>query len=124
MPTDLPKAHSGADYPLDLWLDNGRADRPGLLRYDNTLPERPVRRLVEALTQPGDHVADPFVGSGTTAKVCHDLGRRFTGGDLNPAAIRFAMARMLNEQLWPAEQAPVLFDLTPRPARTAAERAR
>lgn len=109
VPPDLPKAASGADYPLDVWLDTDRADRPGLLRYDNALPERPVRRLVTALSNPGDHVVDPFVGSGTTPKVCSDLRRRFTGGDANPEAIRFTMARLLDEHLWPAENTPTLF---------------
>jgi len=33
------------------------------------------------LTAPGGHVADPFLGSGTTAAVCKKLGRRFTGCD-------------------------------------------
>jgi DNA modification methylase len=111
IPADLPKAASGADYPLDLWLDSGRGDRPGLLRYDNALPERPVRRLVSALSNEADLVVDPFLGSGTTAKVCHELGRRFTGGDVNAGAIRFALARMLDEHLWPAEDNPALFSI-------------
>jgi DNA modification methylase len=103
VPADLPKAASGADYPQDVWLDPGRGDRPGLLRYDNALPERPVRRLVTALTNEGDHVVDPFLGSGTTARVCYELGRRCTAGDINLHAIRFAMARLLDEHIWPAE---------------------
>jgi hypothetical protein len=45
-PVDLPKAKSNADYPLDWWPDNGRADRPGLLRYDNSLPGPLVRRAI------------------------------------------------------------------------------
>jgi DNA modification methylase len=73
------------------------------------MPERPVRRLVAALTNEGDHVVDPFLGSGTTAKVCLDLGRRFTGGDVNEHAVRFTMARLLDEHLRRAEQTPALF---------------
>jgi hypothetical protein len=39
------------------------------------------------------------LGSGTTAVVCLREGRRFYGGDLNPEALRFAMARILDEEL-------------------------
>ena len=100
-PADLPKARSGADYPLDWWEDNGTANRPGLLRYDNALPLPLVSRVVKAFSNPGQLVVDPMTGSGTTAIAAHIAGRRFIGGDLNPAAVRFAAARLLNEHLWP-----------------------
>jgi DNA modification methylase len=109
VPRDLPRANSGVDYPVDLWLAIGRSDRRGLLRYDNAVPERLVSRLVATFSNEADHVVDPFVGSGTTAKVCYDLRRRFTGGDINIEAIRFTMARLLDEHLWPAEANPTLF---------------
>lgn len=108
-PPDLPKSRTGSDYPLDVWWDCGRADRPGLLRYDNALPDRMVRRLVGSYSNRGDHVVDPFVGSGTVARMCYELGRRCTVGDENVEAIRFTMARMLDEELWPAEKTPVLL---------------
>jgi site-specific DNA-methyltransferase (adenine-specific) len=41
--------------------------------------------LVERLTQPGALVVDPFLGGGTTAVVCRDLGRRFIGCDIDAA---------------------------------------
>jgi len=108
-PPDLPKAASGSDYPLDWWAENGRADRPGLVRYDNALPLRLVSRLVHAFSDPGELVVDPMLGSGTTPIAAHLARRRFIGGDLNPAAIRFAAARMLDEHLWPAWRQPALF---------------
>lgn len=108
-PPDLPKAASGADYPLDWWEHNGRADRPGLLRNDNALPLPLVTRLVKAFSDPGELVVDPMLGSGTTAIAAHLAGRRFIGGDLNPNAVRFAAARLLDEHLWPAWRAPSLF---------------
>lgn len=37
---------------------------------------------VESLSDPEDLVADPFVGSGTTAVVCKRLGRRFVGAEI------------------------------------------
>jgi hypothetical protein len=109
-PPDQPRARSGHPYPLDWWAEgNGRADRPGLLRYDNSLPLPLVLRLTRAFTDPGEHVVDPFTGGGTTAIACWQSGRRFTGGDLNPAALRFTAARLLAEYAWPADQQPALF---------------
>jgi DNA modification methylase len=107
-PDDQPAARSGHPYPLDWWVDNGRADRPGRLRYDNSLPLRLVRRAVRAFTGPGDHVVDPCLGGGTTAIACWQTGRRFTGGDVNPGAISFTAARLLAEHAWPASQQPAL----------------
>jgi DNA modification methylase len=111
-PADLPAARSGHPYPLDWWADNGRADRPGLLRYDNSLPLRLVTRAVTAFSDPGGHVADPFLGGGTTAVACWATGRRFTGGDVNPEAVQFAAARLLNEHAWPDDYQPGLFPAT------------
>jgi DNA modification methylase len=108
-PPDLPKAASGADYPLDWWDSNGRADRPGLLRYDNALPLPLVSRLVTAFSDPCELIVDPMLGSGTAAVAAHLAGRRFIGGDVNSAAIRFAAARLLDEHLWPAWRQPALF---------------
>jgi DNA modification methylase len=48
-------------------------------------------------TNPGDLVADPFLGGGSTAVACLKTGRRFYGGDLNPHALRLAVARILAE---------------------------
>lgn len=108
-PADLPKARSGADYPLDWWDRIGRADRPGLLRYDNALPVPLVSRLIRAFSDPGELVVDPMLGSGTTAIAAHLAARRFIGGDVNITAVRFAAARLLDEYLWPAWRTPALF---------------
>lgn len=105
-PPDLPKAKSGADYGLDWWDDIPKYERPGLVKYDNALHPKLVRRVVEATT-PGEYqalVADPFLGSGTTAKVCLEGRRRFYGGDVNRESLRFTMARLLAER-----DAPGLF---------------
>jgi hypothetical protein len=107
-PPDQPAARSGHPYPVDVWVGNGRADRPGLLRYDNSLPLKLVVRTIRAFSNPGDHVVDPCIGGGTTAVACWQTGRRFTGGDINPAALRFTAARLLDEHAWPAGNQPSL----------------
>ena len=50
-------------------------------------PPELVRRCVMIGSQQGHYVLDPFLGSGTTAAVARDLGRRFLGCELNEACL-------------------------------------
>jgi DNA modification methylase len=50
--------------------------------------------IVSRLTEPGELVVDPFVGGGTTAIVCRDLGRRFVGCDVDPKATETTRRRL------------------------------
>ena len=54
----------------------------------------PFKYLAEHLTNRGDLVVDPFVGSGTTALVCQELGRSFIGCDVNEESVRIARGRV------------------------------
>lgn len=56
--------------------------------------ESGIAALVERLTQPGELVCDPFLGGGTTAVVCRDLGREFVGCDLDAAAVQTSRERV------------------------------
>lgn len=53
-----------------------------------------MKLLILAVTQPGDVVLDPFVGSGTTAVAAKALGRRFVGIELDAGYVRKARARI------------------------------
>lgn len=48
-------------------------------------PEELIERILALSTAKGDLVLDPFLGSGTTAKVAVAMGRRCVGYELNPA---------------------------------------
>lgn len=50
----------------------------------------PFVRLVEMLTRPGELVIDPCCGQGTTGVAALAAGRRFTGIDIDPAAVSLA----------------------------------
>ena len=50
--------------------------------------------MILASTNEGDVVADYYSGSGTTAKVCQELNRKFIGCDLNPKAIEITKGRL------------------------------
>lgn len=53
------------------------------------------RRCIAAGCPPNGHVLDPFSGSGTTGLAARELGRRFTGIDINPNYHALAMRRFL-----------------------------
>ncbi len=50
--------------------------------------------LIERLTRPGETVADPFAGSGTTLLAAYALGRHVVGADLDLAAVATARERV------------------------------
>jgi ParB family chromosome partitioning protein len=52
--------------------------------------------IVQRFTEPGDLVVDPFLGSGTTALACLQLGRRFVGCDIDAGAVAIARRRVLH----------------------------
>ena len=59
--------------------------------------EKPVavsEVLVKQSSEPGEIVADPFVGSGSIGVAAVKCGRRFLGNDLNPEAVRIAGERL------------------------------
>lgn len=59
-----------------------------------TFPPELVRPCVVNGSRRGDLVLDPFIGSGTTALVAAQEGRRFLGIELNPSYLEIAVARL------------------------------
>ena len=59
----------------------------GFHKYWGKKPHEPLAFAIEQLTEEGDTVVDPFVGSGTVARESLVRNRRFIGFDVNPVAI-------------------------------------
>lgn len=71
-------------------------ERRANAKHHAYFPAALVRRCIHAASTPGDHVLDPFVGSGTTVHAALEAGRSATGIDLSPEYIyelRTALAR-------------------------------
>jgi hypothetical protein len=62
-------------------------------RYPARFPPRFARAAIEAFTDPGDLVLDPFVGGGTTLVEARLTGRPAIGSDLNPLATFVSRAK-------------------------------
>ena len=58
-------------------------------------PRQLARLCIQAGSQQGDRVLDPFFGSGTTGVVCNELDRRCTGIELKDAYAELARTRLL-----------------------------
>lgn len=56
-------------------------------------------KLVARLTNPGDTILDPFMGSGTTGVACAKTGRNFIGCEIDPAYFAIAERRIAEAQM-------------------------
>jgi len=62
--------------------------------YPTQKPEKLLQRIIEATTNEGDIVLDPFVGGGTTIAVADRLNRKWIGIDQSVMAIKVSDLRM------------------------------
>ena len=64
------------------------------IRHPAIYPVKIVEEFLRLLTRPSDVVLDPFIGSGSTAVACKQLGRYFIGYDINPEYCEYAQNRV------------------------------
>ncbi|MEW6223206.1 MAG: DNA methyltransferase [Chloroflexota bacterium] len=69
------------------------------LGYPTQKPIRLLERLIEASSNPGDLVLDPFCGCGTAIDAAQDLGRRWVGIDITHLSIGLIKHRLLRHDL-------------------------
>lgn len=58
-----------------------------------------LQRIIEASTNPGDLILDPFCGSSTTGVAAKHLGRKYIGIDNNLDFIKLSMKRLQEEDI-------------------------
>ena len=84
----------------DMWVDvsevNSQAHED--TRYATQKPEALLERIIKSSSNPGDLVADFFVGSGTTAAVAEKLGRKWIASDLGKFGIHTTRKRLIQVQ--------------------------
>ena len=71
----------------------------GNLLHPTQKPESIIRRLIKIATETGDLVLDCFMGSGTTAVACKQLGRNFIGFEISEEYCKIANKRLEQENL-------------------------
>ncbi len=76
----------------NVWMDTG----PELSKsYAVQTSQTPIQRCILMTTDPGDLVLDPTCGSGTTAYVAEQWGRRWITIDTSRVALALARARIM-----------------------------
>jgi len=98
--------HYRARYEFILFFEKGKrrlndlgiSDVLAVPRVHGGSPaEKPVgvsEILIGQSSQPGETIADPFMGSGSVGVAALKAGRRFIGNDLNLEAVRLAATRL------------------------------
>ena len=87
------------DFPVfpysDLWSDTGISGFADKKRYIVQTSAKVIERCLLMTTDPGDLVLDPTCGSGTTAFVAEQWGRRWITIDSSRVAVAIARQRLL-----------------------------
>lgn len=80
----------------DVWRDPspGMSFNAHLRKHPNEKPIGVMSRLIDACTNPGEMVIDPFMGSGTTLRAAKDLGRRAIGIEIEENYCKVAVDRL------------------------------
>ena len=81
--------------PTDVWwhtiVGTNAKERTG---YPTQKPLALAKRIIQASSNPGQQVLDPFAGSGTTGAAAQQLNRRYLLIDNNPEAINIIQTRL------------------------------
>ena len=87
------------DYPYtsrsNVWTDTGTGSFTDEKVYVVQTPTKMIERCILMATDPGDLVLDPTCGSGTTATVAEQWGRRWITIDTSRVALALARARIM-----------------------------
>jgi DNA modification methylase len=83
-------------HPDDVWpiqpiMPSDKTERLG---YPTQKPEALLEQIIQASSNPGDIVLDPFCGCGTTVAVAEKLQRKWIGIDISPSAIGVMKRRL------------------------------
>lgn len=92
-------SHPDVDVSNRKWINDDVFTSSGTREQDTRFHhwgqnESGIADLIRGLTEPGQLVVDPFLGGGTAAVVCRDLGRRFIGCDVDANAVSISRERL------------------------------
>jgi len=92
---ELMREQNGGTQMKNVWRipAPGRGEKK-FGKHPTQKPLALVERCLLASSNPGDHIFDPFAGSGSAGVAALQLGRRFTGCELEPEFVDIAVARL------------------------------
>jgi adenine-specific DNA-methyltransferase len=84
--------------PGDIWLfQNVKHNHEEQTIHPCQFPEDMIARIVLAVTDEGDTVLDPYMGTGTVAVVARDQDRHFLGAEMDSTYHAIALQRLSGE---------------------------
>lgn len=100
--TALDKKGTGLKTPCDVFYDLGNfstLDKERVKNSDNknTQWQKPLKlmdRLLSPVTDEGDFILDPFMGTGTTGEWCKNNNRNFVGIEIDEEIYKLAWERL------------------------------
>ena len=94
-----------ADNVWKITLSSRSTERVG---YPTQKPLALLRRIIEASSNPGDVVLDPFCGCGTTVHAAQELGRQWAGVDICVTACQVIEKRLRASNLLRSDELQVI----------------
>jgi site-specific DNA-methyltransferase (adenine-specific) len=86
---------NGGQYSHNIFeADSYRFGQPGKVDHPTQKPLALIEWNTSLLTDAGDTILDPFMGSGTTGVACAKLGRKFIGIEIEPRYFDIACKRI------------------------------
>ena len=79
---------------------NGLLGKEDLRVHPTQKPLELIRKILLTYSQPKQIICDPFIGSGTTAVCCKELGRDFIGIEKMQEYVEIAQRRLAQEYLF------------------------
>lgn len=80
--------HEMSGVPIrDLWIDINQIQAGEKMDYATQKPVKLLERIVKMFSNENEIVLDPFAGSGTTARACLNLKRKYVMIDINPKSL-------------------------------------
>jgi site-specific DNA-methyltransferase (adenine-specific) len=73
----------------------------GKVLHPTQKPIALMRWCIERVSQPGDTILDPFMGSGTTGVACVQTGRSFIGCEISAEYFKVAQKRIAQAEMQP-----------------------
>jgi site-specific DNA-methyltransferase (adenine-specific) len=94
------RADNGGRQMKDVWTFTApKSAEKRLGRHPTQKPLALLERIIRSATNAGALVLDPFLGSGTTALACANLGRRCVGIEKDPDFVKLATERLRGGRL-------------------------
>lgn len=111
-----PEDRSPSGEPLDSIMIKSFSQEK--LGYPTQKPLALLERIIQASSNEGDVVLDPFCGCGTTVDAAHHLGRQWIGIDITHLAVS-----LIRRRLWDRYGEDVQFDVVGEPKDEGSARA-